>query len=468
MVNEFRTLLTAVAPLIISAGVMIVGNSLLGTMLTVRMDMADVPIDRIGLVMALFSVGFVAGTLVCERLVSAVGHIRSFAAFAAIASASVLMHALYSNDFLWMGLRMVTGFSIACLLTIIESWLNAKSPNALRGRVMGIYMTVFYLAAGGSQLILLGFDPAGFELFAVVAMIISLSLVPLALTRSQNPPEIVSDRLSLRALVAISPLGVMGCFVAGIVISAFNALAPVYARSITDTTDFVAVMMTAAIIGGFLFQLPIGRLSDHFDRRTVILWLSIAVTLIAFAIGLGREFPTWLILTLVFAFGGIAYTLYPISLTYANDYLQPSQLVPAAAGLLLCYGIGAILGPIAGAAAVRPFGISGLFFAIALAGAIMVVFTLWRMRRRVAPALEDQSHYVAIAPTSVASELDPRYEPEEGIQLEFDFDSVAGVDALDAPPSGDADPKGDTGPDRPAALAVARGNPAPGATKEAA
>lgn len=426
MTSDFRIIMFAVTPLLLSAGIMITGNSLLGTLLSVRMDLEGVPVQRIGLVMSLFSVGFVLGTLVCSRILEAVGHIRAFAAFAAIAAASTLIHALYIHEFAWMALRMITGFAVACLFTIIESWLNAQSPNAVRGRVMGAYMAVYYSAAALSQLVLLKIEPVGFELFSLVAIVVCLSLVPLALAKVKTPPDFGSgERLSLRELIKISPLGVVGCLAAGLLISAFNALGPVYARAVEPTGQFVALFMTTAIFGGFLIQIPFGRVSDRFDRRSVILSITMAGAAVAFVLAAGVRLHPNAILVLVGLFGAIAYTLYPVCLSYANDYMKPSQLVPAAAALLLCYGAGAVLGPIVGAAAMATLGAGGLFALIGVTAIALAIFILWRMNTREAPPIEDQGQYVAVPPTSIVSTLDPRYEAEEPLQLEFDFSKTA-------------------------------------------
>jgi MFS family permease len=404
------SVLLAVAPLLFSAAIMIMGNGLFGTLLAVRMDLDGFDVGTIGFVLAFYAGGFALGTLICPRIVLLVGHIRTFAAFAAIASAAALFHALWVDPIVWAALRLVTGISMAVLFTIIESWLNARAVNAVRGRVMSSYMAVNYTAFGLSQPWLTMMDPASFALFSVVAMLISLSLVPLALTPVETPPVIKVKRFGLRTLIAISPLGVAGCVSVGLISAAFSGMGPVYARTIDPSPNWIASFMMTAIFAGFLLQYPVGRLSDRFDRRQVFLGITISLALISAALALFGGTSMTLLLVLLAAFGGLSYTIYPLSLSHANDFMTPEQLVPAAAGLLLCYGSGAIFGPIVASQVMQLLGPDGLFVWTGSVAALLALFTIYRMTRRAAKPNEEQGSFVSVAPTTtpVAAELDPR------------------------------------------------------------
>lgn len=415
-------ILLGISPLMLSMATMVVGSTLLGTLLSVKMDQAGIAVEAIGLIMALYSLGFVAGTLICPRVVRRVGHIRAFAAFAALSSASALLHAFHIDPYLWAGLRALTGFCLAFLFIIVESWLNSKAPNHMRGQVTSVYMVLYYAAAGSSQLLLTQFDVGGLELFLVVAIALSVSLVPLALTRGDSPQAIPDERLTVGELIRISPMGVVGCFCSGLILGGFNALAPVYARSLDTAPEWVAQFMTTAILAGFILQYPLGRLSDRFDRRKVVVGVTVSLCGVGIAMSLLAPVSAIVALLLVAAYGALALTLYPLSLSHANDYLEPHQLVPASAGLLLCYGVGAIAGPLLASVAMEFRGAGGLFQYIALISALLSLFVLYRMTRREALPNREQSVYVAVPQTTFAiSELDPRYEPDEG-QLSFDFE----------------------------------------------
>ncbi|MEO1223976.1 MAG: MFS transporter [Pseudomonadota bacterium] len=409
-----RVILVAVVPLLFSALLMIAANGLLGTLLAVRMNLQGFDVGNIGIILAGYAVGFVLGARFGPTWVARVGHIRAFAAFAATASATALVHPIFVSEVLWGLLRISTGFSMACMLSIIESWLNAKAPNALRGRVLSIYMVINFTAFGGSQMLLLTTSPAEYELFSLVAILFALSLVPLAISRVETPPPLAESRLKIIEIIKISPLGVAGCFAAGLINSAFNAMGPLYAQAIDPSTAWIGYFMVTAIAGGLVLQVPMGRLSDIFDRRRVILGLGLAQILVAFSMAVFGGLDETVLLVLLAVFGGLAYTLYPISLSHANDFMEPSQLLPAAAALLFCFGIGAAVGPIAAGQVMDLIGTWGLFAYIGTICVLLALFTLWRMTKRASLPNEDQGDFVAIFQTSpVANELDPRYEPAE-------------------------------------------------------
>jgi MFS family permease len=312
---------------------------------------------------------------------------------------------------------------MAAVYTIIESWLNAKAPNTLRGQVMSAYMAVNFVAYGSAQYLLTAMDPGGFQLFSLIAIIIAVSLVPLSLIRVQTPAEIQPSRLGLRHLIAISPLGVAGCFTAGLINGAFNAMGPVYARAIDPSPGWIAQFMMVTVLSGFLLQFPMGHLSDRFDRRRVMLGLTLAITAASLALALSGVQSTAVMIGLICLYGGVAYSLYPISLAHANDFMEPADLVSAAAGLLLCYGAGAVIGPILAALAMGRFGIGGLFFYSAVVGLALAGFAVYRMGRREAPPAAEKASFVAVPQTTpTVSELDPRSRPQdEEEQLAFDF-----------------------------------------------
>jgi len=433
-----RVILLSVVPLLLSAAIFIVGNGLFGTLLAVRMDLEAFPVDRIGLILACYSVGFVAGTRVVPPLVERVGHIRAFAALAAIAATTALLHALTVGEIAWAVLRALTGLCMAGLYTIVESWLNARASNAVRGTVMSAYMAVNFLAYGGAQLLLPLMDPSGFELFSLVAILVAVSLVPLALARIEGPPRIVAARLGLRALVRISPLGVAGCFAAGLINSAFTALGPYYARTIEATVEWIATFMAIAVISGFVLQFPLGRLSDRFDRRRVMFGVTLALCLVALAAwavsawtvraGLGTP-PREVLIALICLYGGLSYTIYPVSLTHANDYVPEGGLVAAAAGLLTVFGLGSVIGPVIAAAAMGPLGAGGLFAHIAVVAALLSAFIVVRMRRREALPPEAQGGFIAVPLTTPeAVTLDPRSEPLPETDDPHDADATDAAD----------------------------------------
>jgi MFS family permease len=427
--SDLRQVFAAILPLLISLGILVLGNGLFSTLLAVRMGIEDFPVDRIGLIMAAYSVGFVLGTLRCPVVVERVGHIRAFAALAAVAAISALVHAIVIDPIVWLLLRVVAGFCLAGLFTITESWINASSSNTVRGQVLSVYMTINYLSYGASQSLLTVIDPGGFQIFSLVAILVALSLVPLALSRTQSPGSIGTRRLRMIEIIRISPLGVAGCIGAGLINGAFGSMAPVYVQARGGSVEDVGLFMMVAIFSGFVMQFPMGRLSDRFDRRTVFLGAIAGVSAAALALAFANNVPNVVFAVMLGLYGGLSYSIYPIALAHANDFMRAEEIVPASAGLLLMFGVGSAAGPILASHAMGLAGFSGLFLYIGAIAGMLALFTLYRMTARQAKPLEEQGAFVPMPQTTttpIAMELNPRAEAanEDSAQLAFDFDTA--------------------------------------------
>ncbi len=395
---------------------MIMGHGLQTSLLGVRAGFEGFPDYAIGLVQSAFYVGFVVGTLSGPWFVRRVGHIRTFAAFASLASMATVLHAIAVDPWAWIGLRAVTGAALAGTFMVSEAWLNATATSASRGRILSLYTLVSLVAYGGSQLFLTVARPESFELFVLVSILISASLIPLSVSKIENPPTVRVDRMGLDRLYVTSPLGAFGAFVSGLVIAAFYGLGAVYAQRLGLDEDQVALFMTVSILGAAVIQWPIGALSDWFDRRTVTAATCAGAALAALAIAHFVGDNRQALLVAGFLFGGLTGPIYALCVAHANDYIDSSDAVGAASSLLTLYGIGAAVGPFAGGFVMGHLGPSQLFDLLAGCCAAIVAFALWRMTRRQSLPNQEQGAFVAVATTAatpVASELDPRADDSE-------------------------------------------------------
>lgn len=191
--------------LLLGIAILLVGSGLLGTLLALRAGIEEFADPVIGFIMSAYFVGFFTGTSFCPRVIRRVGHIRSFAMFAAIASSTAILHVLVVEPWIWGALRVVTGGCLVGLYMVIESWLNTQTPNERRGRVFAIYMAVTLLALALGQGLIATAPPSGFVLFGLVSMLFSLSLVPIAFTSVTQPDPVPLPRLGLRHLYETSP-----------------------------------------------------------------------------------------------------------------------------------------------------------------------------------------------------------------------------------------------------------------------
>ena len=408
-------LLPILGALFLGVGLLIAGNSLFTTLLAVRMGIEGAPTLSIGIVLACNSVGFILGARTSHWFVDRVGHIRSFAALAALAACSALLHPIFVSQIVWGVLRIVTGYCTASLYTIAESWINAKVPNYIRGRVLSLYMVIAFLALGSGQLMLNLGSPETFVPFSVVAMLFAGGLVPVALTRMEAPVPEPGRRLGILALARISPLGVALCFSAGAINGAFFNMGPLFAQRSGFDTGQVSTFMATAIFAGLVLQWPIGWLSDRLDRRKVVMWVLLGVAAASVAIVAVGDPAFLALLSLVSLFGGLAFTLYGQGLTHANDFADASELLSISAGLLFAFGVGAVVGPVAASAIMSLTGPFGLFVFTGALTAVLASFVVYRMTRREPLPAEDQTPFSPMpATTPVIAELDPRSEPEEG------------------------------------------------------
>ena len=407
-------LLPILGALFLGVGMLIAGNSLFTTLLAVRMGIEGMPTLSIGIVLACNSVGFILGARTSHWFVERVGHIRSFAALAALAACSALLHPIFVSQIVWGVLRVLTGYCAASLYTIAESWINAKVPNYIRGRVLSLYMVISFLALGSGQLMLNLGGPETFVSFSVVAMLFAVGLVPVALTRMEAPVPEPGGRLGILALTRISPLGVALCFSSGAINGAFFNMGPLFAQQSGFDTGQVSTFMATAIFAGLVLQWPVGWLSDRFDRRKVVMWVLAGVAAASFAIVVVGDPAFLVLLSLVSLFGGLAFTLYGQGLTHANDFADASELLSISAGLLFAFGVGAVVGPVAASAIMSLTGPFGLFVFTGALTVVLALFVVYRMRQREPLPVEDQTPFSPMPVTTpVITELDPRSEPEE-------------------------------------------------------
>ena len=372
----------SISSLLLSFGMLLLGNGMIGTLLGIRSRLEEFSMEITGVIMAGFSVGLLLGALYAVRVVAAVGHIRAFAAFASIMSVAVLAHVLFIDPVTWFVLRVVAGFCMAGMVMVVESWVNERATNNTRGQILSIYMITNYLGAGLGQFMLLVGDPAQFQLFIVASMVYSLALVPILLTRASAPKPSSPQRTKFRELFAISPVGVFGTVCAGMANSSLNGMGAVFAKEIGLSIGEVSAFMAAAILGGMALQFPIGRLSDKFDRRTVLITASLATGLAALAVIWATSQTVAILFVTAAVYGAVGFTIYPLSVSQVNDLAEPDRLVQVAAGLLIAYGIGASIGPVMAAQSMAIFGPAGFFLFFVGINSALILFTTIRIIQR--------------------------------------------------------------------------------------
>ena len=378
------------------------GNGLQAVLLGTRIEAIGFGDTLTGVVMGGYFMGFLGGSILVPKMLAAVGHVRVFGALSALASSSILVHAVFDDATVWLLMRVMTGFAYSGIYITTESWLNDKATNDTRGSLLSIYMMVNMIGIIIGQLLISVGSGHPFAPFLVVSVLISLSVLPILLTVDKAPEFTEPERISFRKVYNISPLAVVGMFFSGLTSAVVMAMGAVYAAKIGMTVEWVGIFMSSIMFGGLVLQYPIGRLSDRFDRRTVILIVQVLATLAALS-GFFSEFFgfAWLIAS-GFVFGGMQFPLYSLYIAHANDYLTPKQIVGTASMLIMVTGIGAVFGaPIVGYF-MQLYGPSVFFPTLGLMHLAITAFVVLRMISRPSTPNEEQAPFIAMPARSSA------------------------------------------------------------------
>jgi len=371
-----------ITALLLSAAILLMGNGLQSTLLPLRAQVEAFSTVQIAIIGSAYYVGFAAGCFWGPNLVKRVGHIRTFTAMVAIASAAPLMHNIWVAAVFWWLLRIASGFCLATLFMIIESWLNEKATNENRGVVFSIYTIISLTVVTLGQLMINFSAIESFVLFSVASALVSLAAVPLALSKATAPAQVQTVRIRLGYLYRLSPIGVLGAFVVGMQQGAFWSLGPVFADRIGLDTLAITLFMSTAVIGGAIGQWPLGKLSDRMDRRRVLVGACIAAAAVGIAIRFLYPTTGHGILFLTLVWGLVTFPLYSICAAHMNDHVEEGGFVEASSGLLLIFAAGAVLGPLI----VSPFMTLrtpyALFGWIAAFQILLAVLVVYRMRKR--------------------------------------------------------------------------------------
>ncbi|MBN7787495.1 MFS transporter [Ponticoccus gilvus] len=353
---------------------------------------------QIGLLGSAHFAGFFLGCWWAPRLMGSVGHARAFAAFAALGTIGILGHVLTDNAYAWAALRSAQGVCIAGCYTVIEAWLQAKVINETRGRAMGAYRLTDLGAQLCAQLVISVLPPAHYASYTLLAMVCCAALLPMSLTRLPQPEIPDAPRLQPRLAWTRSPLAVAGVLVSALSGASFRMVGPVYGTAVGLDASMIAIFLASFVAGGALAQYPVGWLADRYDRRSVLIWLSVAaVVSCALTAAMPGAHP-WAILGLAAFFGLTTYPIYSVAAAHAHDFAESHERVELSAALMFWYATGAIGAPYMAAALIEAYGPPALFIMIALGHLALVVFGLVRMRAR--PLATTRTPYVYAPRTS--------------------------------------------------------------------
>ena len=378
-----------------------------GSLLGYRAELEGFKDSLIGLVMSAYFAGFLLGSLFTPRMIVRVGHIRTFGAVTALASITILVHASFVEPWTWAGMRLLTGFAFSSIYVVAESWLNQAATNENRGQLLSVYMVILLAGTCAGQFMLNLADPSGFTLFILISVMVSFAAIPILMTVLPTPAIEQTERVSVAHLWRRAPMGVMGIILVQWATSVVFGMGAVYAAKLGLSVSEVAWFMGAIMAGGMVLQWPLGKLSDHVDRRWVMGVSSVFAAIAAY-LATGIYEPGLWLYGCAFFFGGFCLSQYSLVVALTQDHVRPAEIVPASGTIVMLSGLVSISGPLMVALGISWFGLDSFFPMLAGVLLLMAVISIWRVLTVPALPPEYKTHSTIQAPVSpVGSVLHP-------------------------------------------------------------
>ncbi|MDX4039473.1 MFS transporter [Aliarcobacter skirrowii] len=406
--KNLKTYILPISSLFLSITFLAIGYGIMITYIGVYLKQAGASSFSIGLINSAFFLGAIASSIFSQKIISTIGHIRSFASFAALMVIAFLLHSVYLNEFFWGFLRLISGFSFYALLIIVESWLNEKSSNSQRGQILAIYTIIFYLSTALGQLFLTIPKDSEFFVFTVGSVLVLFSLITIAMTRIKEPILKPFEQYSFPKLYSIVPLALTGSFIGGFFVGSFFTMLPLTILHKFDSTTILSIFMSLTLIGGLVSQWPIGKLSDKYGRRKLIAFCGFFTAFVSLLFIIVPELNSYYYI-LALLLGVTIFAIYPLSLARANDVLDENKdMVEISRALLFAYGAGSFIAPIILGIIFTFLNYEAIFFIYLTIGFFLGLYSL--SRKRVAD--DDMSVFVNFPVTSgpVVAQMDPRQD----------------------------------------------------------
>ncbi|WP_299557617.1 MFS transporter [uncultured Sulfitobacter sp.] len=354
--------------------------------------------QQIGLLGSAHFFGFFIGCWFAPRLMGSVGHSRAFAAFTAAGSIGLLAHMMVIDPYAWALMRVASGLCVAGCFTVVEAWLQAKVTNETRGRAMGTYRMMDMTGSLGAQMLIGFLAPASYVSYNLLAILCCAALLPITLSKTTQPDTPKSPRLRPGLAYERSPLAAAGVIVAALSSASFRMVGPIYGQEVGLTAPQIAYFLGAFVVGGALAQIPVGWIADKYDRRKVLIWLSVAaIASCGVTVGAAGLGVTGILLASAL-FGLTTFPIYSVAAAHAHDFASSEERVELSAALMFWFAMGAIAAPYVASVLIDTYGPEALFAMLAAGHAVLIVFGIARMRAR--PTKERRTPFVFVPRTS--------------------------------------------------------------------
>jgi MFS family permease len=372
-----KKILLLISP-ILGMCILTLGNGFFTTLSTVQLNNIGYSAWIIGIISSVYFLGMTLGPYFSQSLIARVGFIRSYVIFAAILSISTLLLGVFNNPILWMILRFICGYALAGLFVVIESWCLCAAGSKNKGTVFSFYLFAYYGAQSVSQLFLNIHFSEVIVAFCLVSVLASFSIIIVSITRVDAPiPEYEGSTPPWRILNKI-PLSIWTAFVGGVILGSIYTIYPLFLQDVGLVNNRLSYIMMITLLGGMLFQIPIGKLSDIIDRRVVLFFVLLIFIIVSALILLIHEFY-WELLIGSFILGGMSFVLYPLSISHASDYVAENQIINVIGTLTISYGLGSMIGPLVISVLIEILGPYGYFILMLVIAISLASYTIYRI-----------------------------------------------------------------------------------------
>ncbi|MDC0968068.1 MFS transporter [Alphaproteobacteria bacterium] len=392
-------------------GLIMLAHALQGTLLNINAVLFNFTDFEIGYVFSGYFLGYLFSSIQCPKLIKNVGHIRVFAAFASLGSIAILLHWVMVNPIAWLIFRMITGFSFAAIYIVCESWLNDRADNNSRGQLIGFYMIVLYFSNCGGVLLVNLSPTSEAYLYILISLLISVALVPILLTKKPAPDISTPKFISLKELFLKSPMAFVGSFAIGLIYSALFGLMGVFGAKIGLSVFQISIMFFVNTFIGAVFQYPVGKISDKFDRRTILFVLNIiAIASLIFAFLFGPS-SFYILLIFIAIHSAVSLPYYAVVISHMNDFLEKEEIISGSSTLTLVNALGMVMGPLLASLFMAYFGAYGYFVYMIVIYCLVAPYNFARIRvGRTSDIYEDNTPSMIV----------PRTTSSVGMQLATD------------------------------------------------
>ena len=363
--------------LLLGIFLLMIGYGLQNTLLGIRGDLEGYSPAVMSYIMSAYMIGFLFGGKVTFFLISKVGHVRVFAALASLISAVVVCFALLVNPYLWFFFRILIGLCFAGVFVVTESWLNEQSSNSNRGKTMSVYIVIQTLGIFVSQIFINLADPSTFILFGVISIIISVSFAPILLSVGPTPVYNISKPMPLINLFKISPYATVGIIMLGAILSLLFSMTATFGTQLGLSVKQVSIIVGTFFLSGMLMQYPVGFFSDKYDRRKIIIFLSIIGFIFSLLSPFFIKYFNYMVIVF-FILGATSSPTYSLIVAHTNDYIENKQMASASAGLIFLIGIGGVIGPLFAGQLMNFYGPEMFFFSISFFFFIIFIYGVYR------------------------------------------------------------------------------------------